>query len=220
MKKLNFRTGKKQAGFIAGPILVGIALIIAVVAFMAFANRGTSTSTSSQQAKLNAAVILKQAGDLAEGYVRAIGDGETTSTLNFVGVTGVAAHGLFDPTKGYASQQTVPSKICSTGVPVVGDCVWGYSKTTTVTGVGTAAADSVVAVSGLDVGTCDAINYTLFNDVPGSSPASAITGAAMVGTALLNGVGGDMGLVTGAGRQDGCVQNGGAYTYYKVVAAN
>ena len=89
-----------QGGFIAGPILVGIALIIAIVAFMAFANRGPATSTSTQQNKINSSLLLKQGADLSEGYARAIGDGLTPAQVTFDTTTGT---GLFDPTKGYMS---------------------------------------------------------------------------------------------------------------------
>ena len=200
-----------QGGFIAGPILVGIALIIAIVAFMAFANRGPATSTSTQQNKINSSLLLKQGADLSEGYARAIGDGLTPAQVTFDTTTGT---GLFDPTKGYAVEQTVTTKMCAgTTAP---DCLWKLNKSLTVTTVGTTAADTVIAVNNLTVGTCEAINATLYNEVGDGAganvPTSAVTGASIVA-----GTAGDMGLTAGAGRTDGCVKNGTSYTFYKVV---
>ena len=211
ISRFNARKEKSlQNGFIAGPILFGIALIAIVVTFLAFANRSTPASnTSSQQNKMNASVLLKQGSDLSEGFNRIMADGVPAGTVTFDRNVDT---GLFDPTKGYANTQAVPKKICAdeTG------CAWAMGRAAVVTEVSTPAADTIVGVDNIVLATCQTINNLLYNDLSSAiPPTNAITNVLALGT------GGDMGLTGSAiGRQEGCVVNGGKYMYYKVVVAN
>lgn len=206
---------RRQSGFMAGPLLIGIALIIAVVGFMAFANRGPATSTSSQQNKLNAALLLKQGSDLAEGYARAVGDGITPATLEF---NATAPNGLFNPAKGYAVAQIVPTKVCVSTAN--NDCAWKENKSVVIEDIGSGTGDGLIAVNSLTAGTCEAINNALYNEAFSATGDGAnVPEATLAGATVVAGtIGSNMGLTgTGAGRAEGCVKQGGIFTYYKVL---
>jgi hypothetical protein len=205
----------KQRGFIAGPILVAIALVVAVAALIVFANRGTSTNISPQRGKMYASVFIKQAADMGTGYSLAIADSVTATSITFD--TSINT-GLFQPSKGYVAGQSLPKGACPS--QLVGECAWNMTKGVVLNGVGTALGDVIVSATGLDVSTCEAVNGTLYNEVATGSgtniPATTVVYSAIIAATLESPVDALV-PASGFGRGEGCISTGGKYAYYKAI---
>lgn len=224
------RLQQQQAGFIQAALLFGIALMTAILGGFALANRSPSSQTDSEQAKVNASVILKQASDLRDGAQRFATDNGSdaiASTLNF---TDDASSGLFEVAARYASPQIMPTSAFVTAVAptnVLPSAVvstdatqhaghWFLNKGTAGNGLGTAAADPMVVLPGLRQEVCERINRLLY----GSSTVPTATGA-MAGFTVMASDGGISGVTAVAGWPEGCViTSDSRYVYFKVIQEN
>ena len=88
-------------------ILFGIALIAAVIGAFALSGKGATKSTSSEEAKLAASTLLKQAGDLQEAIQRYRSDRGGFNGMSF---STDANTGLFNTTDRFATQLVGPPK--------------------------------------------------------------------------------------------------------------
>jgi hypothetical protein len=173
---------KYSRGFISGMMLFGIALMVAVIGAMALANRDTAGSSAAETAKANAAAILKEGSTLNDGVGRFLADGNSVSGLDFT----TAA--LFDSTKSYAIQQSVPATAfdAATAAPGVamGNRTWFLHKDFSMPGVGTATGDQVILIPGIAQETCLRINNMLWSTNMTDAPAFDASGSALIANAL------------------------------------
>lgn len=216
-----FKT-RHQAGFIQAALLFGIALMTAVLGGFALANRSPTSQTDTEQAKVNASVILKQASDLRDGVARFasdFGSSAIASTLDFSTTTDV---GLFDPVARYASPQIMPTTAFAAGedatiktpaATVAGH--WYINKATAGNGLATTSADPMVILPGLRQDVCGRVNTLLY----GSDTIPAST--ADLADWIAGTDGGISGVLTVAGWPEGCVATGDTkYVYFKAVQEN
>jgi hypothetical protein len=221
---------QQQAGFIQAALLFGIALMTAILGGFALANRSPSSQTDTEQAKVNASVILKQGSDLRDGAQRFATDNGSdaiSSTMNF---TDDASSGLFEVAARYASPQIMPTSAFVTAlVPsnVLPSAVtasdttqhaghWFLNKGTAGNGLGTSDEDPMVVLPGLREEVCSRINRLLY----GSSTIPTATGA-MTAFTVMASDGGISGVAAVSGWPEGCViTSDSRYVYFKVIQEN
>jgi len=207
----------QQKGFIQGAILFGIALLTAVIGGFAMANRTPTSQTSTEQAKVNASVFLKQGADISEGVARFAFDGGNVSSMTFSSSTG----GLFEPAKQYALVQRGPSAAYGGSAPVNSDNYqagsYALNTAVKVPSVGTSGYGIAVSTVFADLGTCRRINNMLYGRSITLDPPVYNVDASIW-------IGGDDGIdLTGIGAitgwTEGCLTTGtsGNYVYFKVV---
>lgn len=206
MKQMSRRNSK---GFALAPILLVVALIAVVAGAIAIASRGSSTQPDTSKIKVNAAAVLQASNNLADGVSKMVAGGGVNSaaaiTYDITPVTG-----LFHPTDGGASQQTVP------GMLMNGAAAADFTyQTNVVTGVGTTAPDTLALVKDISAAACKEINKIVI----GSSATEASITSALANTAAVIAAA-DFALSTGSGKPEGCIKTGSEYTFYKVLAAN
>lgn len=183
--------GRKQSGMIQGAILFGLAILAIVIGAFALANRSTPSNTSNESNKVNASTIIKIGNDFSDAVTRYGMDYDLAAMT----LDQVAATGLYDPAKGIAPSPFIGPKDGTTTPSTA------YTFETTgyiITGQGDDAnSEFVVALSGVTTPVCQQIERILRN--------TPITDA--IPTTL-------------GGRVEGCVDDSGTNTYYKMVRAN
>ncbi|NJM31891.1 MAG: hypothetical protein HC848_02075 [Limnobacter sp.] len=214
-----------QAGFIQAALLFGIALMTAILGGFALANRTPTGATDTEEAKVNASVILKQASDLRDGVQRyAVDFGSTavTSTMTF---NSTATTGLFDPAARYASPQVMPASVFAAGAdttikstaPAAGH--WYFVENHSGNSVGTGTADPMVALPDIKQAVCQRINTMLY----GSPTIPTITYTLTdVTTDQAANLATSAGTAVPAGWAEGCYQleTSSDYIYFKIVQEN
>ena len=219
-KNAGFRPAR-QAGFIQAALLFGIALMTAVLGGFALANRSPTSQTDTEQAKVNASVILKQASDLRDGVARYSSD-FGSSSIGAMTFSNTGPQGLFDPVARYASPQIMPSSAFNTGEDIeikAPDTLvaghWYLNKATIGSGLATGSADPMVILPGLREDVCGRVNTLLY----GSPTIYASTAD------LDDWIGGTDGGISGvadiAGWPEGCVSTADSkWVYFKAVQEN
>lgn len=209
---------KGQRGFV-GVVFLAIALIGIVIAAIAAMSRSSSSGTADQAAKTNAAIVIKQASDFKSGVDRMIVNGVSPSSITFDSTVGT---GLFDPTAGaqYAVKHSPPAAIFTTPPTTP---TYYYNAQVNLPGIGSAAADYVVAVGPLTLTACQQINRILYNDPLTATPATS--GASVTAWTTTPAAVDDSALTTATNynaRPEGCVgtSTAGSYVYYKAVVEN
>ena len=206
--KMKLKHLPRQSGFAIGAVLLVIALIGVVAAAIAAATRGqTNTNTTTQQDTTNASALMYQAATLDGAFSRMVANGQAATGVTF---DTTATTGLFNPTTGTSRPANPPATAFTSGVPGT----WTYNKLVKLNGVGTAAAaDYVVALTGLTSTVCAAINTKLVGaaTIPNSTAASTAWAA---GTAV------DDSAVAGV-NSDVCVKGtDNVYVYAHAVFEN
>jgi hypothetical protein len=201
------------AGFILLAILVS-ALLVAAFAYMGRQSRGGMSEAS---AKLNAAVLMRQSGVLAEAIEELkLRRGVATELVTFDDAPGT---GLYAATLGLAvpSVPLVPSgALDETGARAAP--VFAYSSRISLPGIGTAADDIAIILPHVSMSVCEQINTILNSDPLGTEPPAS-TGRVSDWT-FGNVDDGELGARY-VGRSEGCVHTvDNAYVYYRVVAQN
>lgn len=166
---------------------------------------------------MSASVVLKEASDLRDGFARAMSDGLSPSAITFDKVAGT---GLFQPTKGYASQQTTPIRAMSaTGTSA--NFVWNFNGNIKIKDIGAdASADYVVTLGDLTQEVCERINNMLYNTNMGTVPLDGVGTLADYTTAPAA-IDLTPSVVGRDGKTDLCVKTSDAkYVYYKVMVEN
>lgn len=216
-QEIKMQSLDKQKGFLNALIMFGIALAVAAMAAWAIANRSINSNSNTEQQKMIAAVILKEAADLRDGFARARSDGVGQSDITF---DQTANTGLFQPAKGYVSQQTTPAKAMSPSGNAT-NFVWNYNNNVKIKGIGAdASAEFVVTLGDVAADICQRINNMLYNTPMGTAPPAGLgtladfttTPAAIDMTPSLPGR---------DEKTDLCVMTTDAkFVYYKVVVEN
>jgi hypothetical protein len=177
----------KQKGF---SLLTGFILSIIMFGTLAFflagqginAGFGTNYSNTSKVSGL-----LTSGGYINTGFDAVTMGGTTPASVTF-DVT--ALTGVFNPTSGGASPQSLDPTLFQGRAGAAGllDGYWIYrGSAVTLNGVGTAAADYTMMVSGLKLSVCQQINNTLHGTALTIAPTTltAFTDALLLGTAPL-----------------------------------
>ncbi|HEX4879497.1 MAG TPA: hypothetical protein VFV39_06605 [Limnobacter sp.] len=210
----------RQQGFIQAALLFGIALMTAILGGFALANRSPTSQTDTEQAKVNASVILKQGSDLRDGVGRYASDFGASAVINTLDFSATANTGLFDPAARYASPQIMPSSafagaktIASPSAAAAGH--WHLNKATPGNGLASGAADPMVALVDIREDVCGRVNTLLYgsNTIPTTgAAATAWTGGTDAGLSGVAGV---------SGWPEGCIETSdGDFVYFKVVQEN
>lgn len=205
-----------QQGF-AGVVFLVIALIAIVMAGIAAMSRNSATGAPEQNAKTNAAVLLKQASDLKVGFDRMLIDGRNAATITFGGNATTDLIGTAAGTT-YAVRPVPPVAAVESGVTPA----FTYNNSVTLPGVGTVAADAVFTVGNVTLDVCRQINRILYNSASNANPAtSAGTLAAWTTAPAAVDDSSQGGETMYNGRPEGCVRaSGGEFIYYKAAAEN
>lgn len=207
----------RQKGFINALIMFGIALAVALMAAWSIANRSASSNSNTEQIKLSASVVLKEGSDLRDGFARALSDGISPWSITFDKASGT---GVFQPAKGYASQQTTPIRaMAATGTAA--NFVWNFNNNVKIKDIGAdGSSDYVVTLGDLSLEVCQAINSISSN---ANSSAMPLPGAGSLADYTIAPTAIDLSasLVGRDGKTDLCVETSDAkYVYYKVVVEN
>lgn len=225
---LPVKRASKQEGFIQAALLFGIALITAVLGGYALANRTPTSQTDLEQAKVNASVILKQAADIRDGVQRYSSDNGSAAILTTMDFS-TGADGLFNVTNRYASPQVMPSTAFDSGAPAPITSIkaptagsaghWYLMKTHQGNGIGSAAADPMVALPDIRQDVCGRVNRLLY----GNDTIPTVTGAVttITGDTVLD-LSASAGTAVPVGWAEGCYQleTGSEYVYFKVLQEN
>lgn len=111
-------TGKRQAGFIQGVLLFGIALLAVVIAAFSFSNKSSSNSTAAEEAKTYASTIISHGNSiksaterfrLDRGGLFSQADGTLTLT-NLMDFTDNQYKGLYNVNDRFITALTVQPK--------------------------------------------------------------------------------------------------------------
>lgn len=210
MSSSGFAPRRRQGGFIQGAILFALVIIAVVVAAFSLANRDSQSSADSEQARVNASFVLKVGNDIQTGVNRAVADGlQPDQLVSKLGLAKAAPTGglvLFDPTLKYMVRPQFPPTALassSTAQPFIGSDGDGTGATASLvataaglTGVGGSLKEVIVKVPGLKKDVCSRINVTT-------------NGALVTDT-----------IPTSITTREGCADESGVYTYYRVVATD
>ena len=186
----NFGSMRQQRGMGATIILFTIALIVLVGAALAYASRGNPNSMTVQSARVYSGLLLKQSGDFRDAYSRYIFDGGVASAMTFN--SGATAAELFLPTNQYGNYQAPPAQAMNGAATPQ----WLYTKTAAITGIGTAAADSIAYVPDVLLAVCTEVNRQLYGTAAVDPAASGVANLAAIASAVSIGV--------TSGRSSGC----------------
>lgn len=162
----------KQKGF---SLLTGFILVIIMFGSLAFflAGQGINTgfgATYTNTAKVSS--LLTSAGYINTGFDAVTLNGISPSAVTF---DATATTGIFNPTSGGASVQSVDPTILVRNLPI--DGYWVYrGGAVTMYNVGVALnADYTIMLSGLKKGICQQINNTLHGTALSATPPPAGT---------------------------------------------
>ena len=214
---------QKQAGFIQAALLFGIALMTAVLGGFALANRSPTSQTDTEQAKVNASVILKQASDLRDGVARFASDFGASSVVGTLDFSSTASQGLFDPAARYASPQIMPTTAFAAGEDVTikpptatSAGHWYINKVTPGNALGSATVDPMVILPGLRQDVCGRVNTLLYGapTIPAAGTDLSVWTTATVDGAI-------SGVAGVAGWPEGCISTSDSkYVYFKAIQEN
>jgi hypothetical protein len=207
-----FAPRRRQGGFIQGAILFALVIIAVVVAAFSLANRDSQSSADSEQARVNASFVLKVGNDLQTGINRAVADGfspaNLTANMLFDDTVSEGDElNLFDTNLKYMVRPQFPPtalEAADTVQPFAGTDGEGATATAAwttapVDGAGNDDQEAVVLVPGLREDVCRRINVT----------ANSVLVTAEIPATI-----GDNGA------REGCYDNGGDFTYFRVVATD
>lgn len=228
---------RKQDGFIQAALLFGIALMTAVLGGFALANRTPTSQTDTEEAKVNASVILKQASDLRDGVQRFSADEGSQAVLDTMTFDNSTATGLFDATSRYASPQIMPrstfasnsfSTIVNTSTANWSAAHWRLNKNVSLLDMGTnAGQDPIVVLANVSDLACSRLNQLLYGD-SFTTPTSSLAMATWAGSAdgsttppgTVNPVSTPAELAGADGLAEVCVSASDGNIFYKVVQEN
>jgi hypothetical protein len=185
------------------------------------ANRTPTSQTSTEQAKVNASVFLKQGSDLSEGVARFAFDGGSVSNMTF----DTASGGLFEPAKQYALVQRGPAAAYAGGTPpnlTTSTQAGSYAlkSNVKVPNVGTESDEVVVSTVFTDVGTCRRINNMLYGTLITAAPPGGVSTSTAwgIGAGAID-LTASPDAATISGWSEGCLTTttAGSYVYFKVV---
>lgn len=196
-----FRNSRRagQRGFIQGAILFALALIGILVAAFATSNQGVSTQTDSEEARVNASLIIKAGSDVQDAVNRAIADRIDLSVIEIASSAASPAIALFDPALRFGTLPTLTAAMSFDND--VTDLVWSQDAIA-VPGVGDGATDLVVQLAGVSQVVCRRIEAAVQNSA--FNPTTALPST------------------IGNGRREGCIAaaDTGTATYYRVVSVD
>jgi hypothetical protein len=212
MSSSGFAPRRRQGGFIQGAILFALVIIAVVVAAFSLANRDSSNSADNEQARVNAAFVLKVGSDIQTGINRAVADGFPTVDIQeklVLGADSTTLAGemsLFDQTLRYVARPQFPPTALddADGQPFEVGAAEGVAVRFTgeaITGVGGSDADVLLEIPNLRNDVCRRINVTANNLLPTADP---------------------LGSAGEGGAREGCYATtaDGVGTYYRVVATD
>lgn len=168
---------KKQGGNIIFAVLVLVAIIGVIAAYMMSGNTNTSTASSSTGGVLGASIV----GDgtaIQQTFQTLAVNGSSASSITFI-PSGVGVSNILNPTTGIQLPIPNANAVTNTTFP---NGAWIYNSTGFIgNGLGTAAADQVAFVAGVKDAVCQQINSRLYGStvipVSGFTTATWTTGA-------------------------------------------
>lgn len=229
-------SSSKQRGF---SLLTGFILAITMFGTLAFflGGRGVNSTfgtTYSNTSKVSG--LLTSAGYISTGFDAITMSGQVPSAVTF---DTAANTGMFNPTAGGASQQTLdPTLFINVDTPATTAAAatglhgyWIYRRSdVTLNAVGTPTAEYTVMASGLKLGVCQQINATLTGSLNTTAPPTltAITEALLVAgsppaansNSTVTGLAVNLSALAGAGRLNGCyATSDSVYVYIHTLLA-
>lgn len=193
---------RKEEGIAIGAVLVIVALIAAVSVYLASGSRSRVEDPAGASNQLRSSAVLSQASALRDGFNVMVVRGTAPAAIT----ADATATGLYNPTTGGASPQSPSADLFANPAA---PSEWAIG-TATVANIGTATADRILFLEGLNDNVCASINTQLH----GSATIPSVTATAMGAAANFANSG-------NPGRMEGCVELGttGTNVYYNVVTA-
>ena len=220
--KQNLQSIKKQGGNIIVGILVLVAIIGVIAAYMMSGNTNTTGASSSTSGVIGAS-LSSDGTAIQQTFQTLAVNGSSAASITFI-PSGTGSSNILNPTTGIQLPVPNANAVTNTTFP---NGAWIYNATGFVgNGLGTAAADQVAFVAGVKDAVCQQINSRINGStaIPASgfSTATWTTGA----TAGLPTSTGATNLSTAgiaSGWMAGCVGTTGGTdnnVYFQVMQAN
>jgi hypothetical protein len=220
--KANYKGMKNQRGSIVAGLLILVAIIGVIGAYMMSGNTNASSASSSTGGVMGAA-IQTDGNAIQQTAQTLIVNGSAASALTFI-PGGVGVSNILNPTTGIQLPMVNGNAVTNSTFP---NGAWIYNPTGFIGNtIGTAAADQAAIVLGVKDGVCQQINTRLYGStaIPASgfSPATWATGA----TALAPTSTGATSLLAAgvaSGWMAGCVTTTSGTdnnVYFQIVQAN
>lgn len=223
--KINNQPARKQKGF---SVLTGFILAIVMFGTLAFFLAGQGINSGFGTAYSNTSkvsALIASGGYINTGFDAVTMGGTVPSAVTF---DTTAITGIFNPTSGGASQQTLDPTLFGRTTAI--DGYWVYrGSDVKLQGVGIAAnADYTMMVSGLKLSICQQINNTLHGTALATVPSTLtaftdglLIGAPTAASPTVTGVGADLSALGTSGWMNGCYQSAtaGNYVYIHTLLA-
>ena len=193
---------RREGGFIQGTILFALAILGVIIAAFAVSNTGSSTSTDTERARVNAGVIMKAGSDLQDAVSRALADQHPGSSIALTGTTNLATPllNLFDINYRYGAAPRLPDQAFASNTAGL------FTRINNDSIAGGSTNDLIVQLPGLRLDVCNRIN----NLSLGGAFDAAATPPADIDAA-----------VTARLTTEGCFGNAtDNYTYFRLVATD
>lgn len=192
----------RQAGFIQGAILFALALIGILVAAFATSNQGVSTQTDSEEARINASLLIKAGSDVQDAINRAVADRINLIEVVITPTADADDIELFSPELRFGSLPVLPATAATDGV--VTTLVWSMTPDP-VPNVGEDDNELIAELAGVSQVVCRRIEAAV-QGIP-FNPNVALPEAIPA---------------TDPGRREGCYSAAatGTATYYRVVSVD
>ncbi len=194
MRQPSLPRRRRQGGFIQGVILFALALIAVVIGVFSTSNSSVDTRTDREEARLNAALLLKVGSDLQDSVNRAVADQRDIATMVLTNPPGNGRFFLWDPVVRYGSAPTLPITLRANRAAVP---AWSVAYAA-FTGQGSNITEQVVQLSNVSDEVCRRLNA--------SAEGIAYNPAAPIPAGLNE--------VAALPRLQGCFAN----TFYRVVS--
>lgn len=154
MRQPSLPRRRRQGGFIQGVILFALALIAVVIGVFSTSNSSVDTRTDREEARLNAALLLKVGSDIQDSVNRAVADQRDIATMVMINPPGDGRFFLWDPVVRYGSAPTLPITLRADRAVVP---VWSVAYEQ-FTGQGSDTTEQVVQLSNVSDEVCRRLN--------------------------------------------------------------
>jgi len=190
------RYGEK--GFAIGPILLIVAILAVLTMAFASSNNSFTVSSSSQSNKVVASTVMGQGSDMRTAADRVISNGFLITDVTYTGAATQAD--LFSVAGGGTAQPIPPAQaLTSTSNN------YSFITTAKMNGVGTAGAASLAVVLPIKQAICQQVDDVLFSNSTVPTATASANSLDLTGAAAAQ------------GWQEGCIQSGGVYYYFKLL---
>lgn len=158
---------QRQKGASPLMIVVGVVALLGVIASLFVGGGGSGNISSKGSASGYASDIIQQGSTFRDAFDMRVSQGASTASVGIIGAgTGSSATAFTTDVISIFYQNDglgVSSPKINTAALATQGAIWVPNDTVVITGLGSAAAERTIGITGLKEGVCSAINKTLYN---------------------------------------------------------